>query len=335
MGWGWGVWAGGDGGAARTPSACAKAIPGALVGLVMDVRHDGVTRVAVDSRACELGSAIAERMRSRLSRTGVSDTGTLSSMAKRYFEFVEGTSSKFWEIWIEGAEVRTRHGRIGAAGQTTVKDQASAAAAKKLHDSLVAEKTKKRYVEAKAGAVAEPAPKAAAPKAAGPEAGSIDAAVARIEAKAKAAKVALGKGASDEAIATAQKVLGFALPEAVQAFYRRHDGAEQPAVAGRELLSLERMLGEWTIWKQLLDGGTFGDNDHGEPGPGVQKKWWIPQWVPVTYDGLGDLHAEEHRAAAGSLGCMARDGVRGVRRAADRRAVRGPHARRRGRDGGL
>jgi cell wall assembly regulator SMI1/predicted DNA-binding WGR domain protein len=212
-------------------------------------------------------------------------------MAKRYFEFVEGTSSKFWEIWIEGTEVRTRYGRIGAAGQTTVKDQGSAAAAKKLHDSLVAEKTKKGYVESKAGAAATGTPKAPTSSAKAPAKPSrIDDAVRRIEAKAKAAKVTLGKGASDKAIAAAEKTLGFALPEAVREFYRRHDGASAPAVAGRELLSCKRMLAEWTIWKQLLDKGTFEDNDHGEPGPGVQKKWWIPEWVPVTYDGAGNHH---------------------------------------------
>jgi predicted DNA-binding WGR domain protein len=66
---------------------------------------------------------------------------------KRYFEFVEGTSSKFWEVWIEGNEVRTRYGKIGAAGQTTIKDEGSPAAAQKLHDKLVNEKTKKGYVE--------------------------------------------------------------------------------------------------------------------------------------------------------------------------------------------
>lgn len=208
-------------------------------------------------------------------------------MAKRYFEFVEGTSSKFWEIWIEGTEVRTRYGRIGAAGQTTVKEQGSAAAAKKLHDSLVAEKTKKGYVEVDADATGGPEPAAKAPAA---KAGATDAAVRRIEAKAKKAKVALGEGASDTAIAAAEEALGFALPEVVRAFYRRHDGADAPAVAGRELLSLTRMVGEWTIWKQLLDNGTFEDNDHGEPGPGVQKRWWIPEWVPVTYDGAGNHH---------------------------------------------
>lgn len=71
----------------------------------------------------------------------------------RRFELIEGTSKKFWEILVEGVSVTTRYGRIGTAGQTTAKHEVSAAAAHKLHDKLVSEKTKKGYVEAGAAAV--------------------------------------------------------------------------------------------------------------------------------------------------------------------------------------
>lgn len=81
---------------------------------------------------------------------------------KRYFEFVEGTSSKFWEIWREGQNVYTRYGKIGASGQVTVKDEGSEEKAQKLHDKLVKEKTGKGYLEKTAGGAA-PAPAAAAP----------------------------------------------------------------------------------------------------------------------------------------------------------------------------
>jgi predicted DNA-binding WGR domain protein len=68
-------------------------------------------------------------------------------MSKRYFEFTEGSSSKFWEIWKDGTEVFTRYGKIGASGATTVKDEGSDAKAQKLYDKLVNEKTKKGYEE--------------------------------------------------------------------------------------------------------------------------------------------------------------------------------------------
>jgi uncharacterized protein (TIGR02996 family) len=86
-------------------------------------------------------------------------------MAKRYFEFSEGSSNKFWEVWVDGTKVLTRYGKIGAAGQTTVKDEGSPAGAQKLHDKLVGEKTKKGYAE-KGGAPAAAAPAAAKPAAA-------------------------------------------------------------------------------------------------------------------------------------------------------------------------
>ena len=65
----------------------------------------------------------------------------------RYFEFVEGTSSKFWEISLDGTSFTTRFGKIGTDGQMSTKDWPSDAHALKEHDKLVAEKTKKGYVE--------------------------------------------------------------------------------------------------------------------------------------------------------------------------------------------
>lgn len=65
----------------------------------------------------------------------------------RYFEFVEGTSSKFWEIVLDGSSFTTRYGKIGTDGQQSMKEYDSPAQAKKEYDKLVAEKTKKGYVE--------------------------------------------------------------------------------------------------------------------------------------------------------------------------------------------
>ncbi len=224
-------------------------------------------------------------------------------MGKRYFEFVEGSSSKFWEIWAEGSEVRTRYGRIGTSGQVTLKDEGSEAGAEKLLNKLIAEKTKKGYEEKTAGGAAEHAKAAPKPEAkAAPKAEAVDLgpALGRIEAKAKKAGVTLRKGASEKAIAAAEKALGQSLPEDVKAFYRAHDGSDDdPAVDNRELLSLERMVGEWKVWKDLLDKGTFEKNDHGTPGKGVQKKWWIAEWIPVTYDGSGNHHVIDLAPAKG------------------------------------
>ena len=62
------------------------------------------------------------------------------------YELSEGTSHKFWEIELSGASFTTTYGRIGTAGQTTQKQFASAAEARRAHDKLIAEKLAKGYV---------------------------------------------------------------------------------------------------------------------------------------------------------------------------------------------
>ncbi len=65
----------------------------------------------------------------------------------RRFEFVGGSSAKFWEISVVGREVTVRYGRLGTAGQTLAKSFGGAEAAQRHADRLVAEKLAKGYVE--------------------------------------------------------------------------------------------------------------------------------------------------------------------------------------------
>ncbi|MEO8707306.1 MAG: WGR domain-containing protein [Kofleriaceae bacterium] len=90
------------------------------------------------------------------------------------YEFSEGTSNKFWEIELSGKQYTARWGRIGATGRNEkTQTFADAAAAKKAHDKLVAEKTKKGYAlvgkPGKAGKVAAPAKSAKPAKPAKPD----------------------------------------------------------------------------------------------------------------------------------------------------------------------
>jgi DNA ligase-1 len=66
---------------------------------------------------------------------------------KRRFQFVEGTSDKFWEIQTSGTEVTVRYGRTGSNGQTNTKSFPSEAAAQQHAEKLIAEKTEKGYEE--------------------------------------------------------------------------------------------------------------------------------------------------------------------------------------------
>jgi predicted DNA-binding WGR domain protein len=66
---------------------------------------------------------------------------------KRYFEFIGGSSSKFWEVSTSGNEVTVRFGRIGTEGQTQVKTLADPDAAAQHAEKLVFQKLGKGYRE--------------------------------------------------------------------------------------------------------------------------------------------------------------------------------------------
>jgi DNA ligase-1 len=65
----------------------------------------------------------------------------------RYFEFVEGNSSKFWEVFQSGNTMTTRWGRIGSAGQSKTKTFSDEQAAANAVAVLIEEKTDEGYVE--------------------------------------------------------------------------------------------------------------------------------------------------------------------------------------------
>ena len=67
--------------------------------------------------------------------------------AKRYFEFQDDKSNKFWEIFQDDCDVTTRWGKLGTGGQAKTKTYESTAAAAKEYAKLVREKTSKGYVE--------------------------------------------------------------------------------------------------------------------------------------------------------------------------------------------
>ena len=67
----------------------------------------------------------------------------------RYFEFKDEESSKFWEITVTGKKVSIHYGKIGTAGQNTVKELATLAEASAHAEKVIGEKTKKGYNEVK------------------------------------------------------------------------------------------------------------------------------------------------------------------------------------------
>ncbi|HMP82887.1 MAG TPA: WGR domain-containing protein [Verrucomicrobiota bacterium] len=84
-----------------------------------------------------------------VSPPGVKATPTINPEAGsvRRFEFVGGSSKKFWEISVSGNSFTVRFGRIGTLGQSQTKTFADEAKATHEAETLIAEKTKKGYVE--------------------------------------------------------------------------------------------------------------------------------------------------------------------------------------------
>jgi predicted DNA-binding WGR domain protein len=73
-----------------------------------------------------------------------------SSGKVRRLEFVEGRSSKFWEVAQDGCSVTVRYGRIGTQGQTQTKTFDTAERAAREVEKLTAEKLRKGYHDSEA-----------------------------------------------------------------------------------------------------------------------------------------------------------------------------------------
>lgn len=77
----------------------------------------------------------------------VLDAAGVWTGAPRRFEFVGGTSSKYWIVELDGASQTVRFGRIGTQGQARTKTFGSPEEARRETEKLILEKTGKGYVE--------------------------------------------------------------------------------------------------------------------------------------------------------------------------------------------
>src|SRR5688572_29295010 len=90
----------------------------------------------------------------------------------RRFEFVEGTSAKFWMAGVEGSNFVVVYGRLGTSGQRKEKAFPSEDAAARELEKKIAEKLREGYCEVSA---------AGAPGAAAPPPGAKGAAAASVK----------------------------------------------------------------------------------------------------------------------------------------------------------
>lgn len=111
----------------------------------------------------------------------------------------------------------------------------------------------------------------------------------------------LQPGASEQAIAQAEKLLEITFPEDVKTSFRLHNGQTSNSpwmLDGWEFLSLDRICDEWSVWKDLHDSGDFADILSTSSDP-IRSDWWNPAWIPLTYDGAGNHHCLDLAPTAG------------------------------------
>lgn len=118
------------------------------VGVRSDIALSTQPKSATDEPAS--ATSIATKVPAAKAKAKPTETAASTSVTrneKRYFEFSEDNSHKFWEISSDGNSVTTRWGRVGTDGQSKTKEFADEASANKEYEKLVAEKTKKGYEE--------------------------------------------------------------------------------------------------------------------------------------------------------------------------------------------
>ena len=88
---------------------------------------------------------------------------------------------------------------------------------------------------------------------------------------------AFAPGASDEAIAAAEKEVGVPFPAGMRALHRWHDGSSRGLLGNRMLMSLADIVRTRQTMNKLVDEGAFKTSN-----------WYRKTWVPFMSNGAGD-----------------------------------------------
>ena len=102
----------------------------------------------------------------------------------------------------------------------------------------------------------------------------------------------LAPGAEESQLAKAEAALGVRLPDDFRASALIHDGERDWAfvVHGWNLMSLERIVEEWRVWKDLYDAGEYNVLVGATRAEGpIWPDWWRPSWIPIAGDGGGNF----------------------------------------------
>jgi len=117
------------------------------VGVRIDAAPIVASASATSAISCAPAVPAPEAGASVITTSAGSSPKAASASSPRYFEFVEGASSKFWEVTQTGNEMTTRWGRNGSAGQSKTKSFPDEQAAANAVARLIEEKTDEGYAE--------------------------------------------------------------------------------------------------------------------------------------------------------------------------------------------
>ena len=194
----------------------------------------------------------------------------------RRFECRDGASSKFWEIALSGKSFTIRFGKIGTDGQSQVKSFPNDGAAKKEHDKLVAEKTKKGYVEQSASTASTTSTPIKI-KASSQQGSALERLDAWLRKHRAAYYRTLEPGASREAIGEFEARLGERLPETLAALFAWKGGGNERFQENYRLMTLADADDAHRALTELQASGEFDPPSH-----------WGAQWIPFLDNGGGD-----------------------------------------------
>ena len=113
----------------------------------------------------------------------------------------------------------------------------------------------------------------------------------------------LNPGATLQEFVSAENILSVKFPMGFKEVYTIHNGQNGKAVglhSKGELLSLQEIVRQWQIWKELVDDGVFKDA-HSESDDPIKSDWWNPKWIPFTHNGGGDHLCLDFDPAEGGL----------------------------------
>ncbi len=205
------------------------------------------------------------------------------------FELIEGSSNKFWEVWVTAKTLSVRWGRIGSEGQTKSKAFASAALAGAERDKLIAEKVKKGYKavksDCKSQGTATTKKVSLAVSRKKPiterEASSASALVKRLDDWLRKNRSdyydSLLPGASTKLLKKFEENYSIQMPETFHILYKWRNGQSADNYDSfqdnRMILSLEG----------IVDAKDFLDQEYAD-----LPKWWNIEWIPFLYNGAGD-----------------------------------------------